>query len=131
MIEYSRSYLYRTKKYISERRRERYCGEGCQKGDRWDMGTPTRKRTTKTVSREEPALTGPLKKRVRVQDAASLLRSASKRLEDAMRLIAEATLLQPELDEQLGVEAQRLIGVREAVQGEIKALEVTRLREMD
>ncbi len=95
------------------------------------MGTPTRKRTAKSVSHEEPALAGPLKKHVRVQDAASLLRSASKRLEDAMRLIAEATLLKPELDEQLGVEAQRLIGVREAVQGEIKALEVTRLRKMD
>lgn len=48
-----------------------------------------------------------------------------------MRLIAEATLLEPELDEQVGIEAQRLIGVRDALQGEIKALEVKRLREMD
>ncbi|HEX5439462.1 MAG TPA: hypothetical protein VFW76_01135 [Ktedonobacterales bacterium] len=66
-----------------------------------------------------------------MQDATSLLRSASKRLEDAMRMIAEATLLTPDLDEQLGIEAQRLIGVRDAVQSEIKALEVRRLREMD
>lgn len=48
-----------------------------------------------------------------------------------MRMIAEATLLTPDLDEQLGIEAQRLIGVRDAVQSEIKALEVRRLREMD
>ena len=43
-----------------------------------------------------------------------------------MRLIAEATLLSPGLDEQLGIEAQRLIGVRDAVRAEIKALEVLR-----
>jgi hypothetical protein len=48
-----------------------------------------------------------------------------------MRLIAEATLLSPDLDEQLGVEAQRLIGVRDAVRAEIKALEALRLRETD
>ena len=48
-----------------------------------------------------------------------------------MRLLAEATLLQPDLDDQLGIEAQRLIGVRTAVQAEIKALEVQRLREMN
>lgn len=95
------------------------------------MGTPSRKRAAKSVSHEESALVNPPKQRARVQGAASLLRSASKRLEDAMRLIAEATLLEPELDEQVGIEAQRLIGVRDALQGEIKALEVKRLREMD
>lgn len=48
-----------------------------------------------------------------------------------MRLIAEATLLEPEIDEHIGIEAQRLIGVRDVLQGEIKALEVRRLRESD
>ena len=46
-----------------------------------------------------------------------------------MRLLAEATLLQPGLDESLGIEAQRLIGVRAVVQLEIKSLENQRLRE--
>lgn len=95
------------------------------------MGTPSRKRTTKNDTKEASARHAPPKTHGRVRDAASLLRGANRRLEDAMRLIAEATLLEPDLDEQLGVEAQRLIGVREAVQAEIKALEVIRLREMD
>ncbi|HEY7975368.1 MAG TPA: hypothetical protein VID72_08505, partial [Ktedonobacterales bacterium] len=58
-----------------------------------------------------------------------LLQNAAKHLEKAMRLLAEATLLQPGLDESLGIEAQRLIGVRAVVQLEIKSLENQRLRE--
>jgi hypothetical protein len=44
-------------------------------------------------------------------------------LETAMRLIAQATLLHPALDESLGIEAQRLIGVRQAVRAEIQTVE--------
>lgn len=95
------------------------------------MGSPSRKRVTKHTAKEAPAPRTPATTQGRVQDAASLLRAASRQLEETMRLIAEATLLSPGLDEQLGIEAQRLIGVRDAVRAEIKALEVLRLRETD
>ncbi|HEU5347309.1 MAG TPA: hypothetical protein VFU63_01730 [Ktedonobacterales bacterium] len=65
------------------------------------------------------------------KDAVTLLHSAVKHLEMAMRHLAEATLLQPSLDESLGIEAQRLIGVLAAVQAEIRALENQRLRETE
>ena len=53
------------------------------------------------------------------KDAKKLLQETVAHLEQAMRLMAQAALLQPELDESLGIEAQRLIGVREAVAAEI------------
>lgn len=62
-----------------------------------------------------------------VKDAVELLRGASGHLEGAMRLLAEATLLKPELDESLGIEAQRLIGVLAAVREEISSIERKRL----
>lgn len=65
------------------------------------------------------------------KDAVDLLRSASTHLDDAMRLLAEATLLKPELDESLGIEAQRLIGVLAAVREEIRTLDRNRLCEME
>ena len=92
------------------------------------MSSPSRKRVRKTVAEQRLAEAPPY---TQIKDAASLLRNATRRLDDVMRLLAEATLLQPDLDDQLGIEAQRLIGVRTAVQAEIKALEVQRLREMD
>ncbi len=57
------------------------------------------------------------------KDAAMLLRESVAHLETAMRLIAQATLLHSELDESLGIEAQRLIGVRQAVRAEIRTVE--------
>jgi hypothetical protein len=92
------------------------------------MSSPSRKRVRKTRPEQRLAEAPPY---TQIKDAASLLRNATRRLDDVMRLLAEATLLQPDLDDQLGIEAQRLIGVRKAVQAEIKALEVQRLREMD
>lgn len=59
-----------------------------------------------------------------------MLHSATRHLETTMRLLAEATLLQSSLDDSLGVEAQRLIGVRAAVQAEIQSLEKQRLRDV-
>lgn len=67
----------------------------------------------------------------RLKDAATLLQNAAAHLEKAMRLLAEATLLQPGLDESLGIEAQRLIGVRAVVRLEITSLENQRLRSAD
>lgn len=57
------------------------------------------------------------------KDAAMLLRESLTHLEMAMRLMAQATLLHPALDESLGIEAQRLIGVHQAVKSEIQTLE--------
>ena len=63
-----------------------------------------------------------------LNDATALLHSAAVSLELAMRSVAEAILLEQGLDESLGIEAQRLIGVLAAVKGEIKTLENRRLR---
>ncbi len=60
------------------------------------------------------------------RDAAMLLLETVTHLEAAMRLMAQATLLHPTLDESLGIEAQRLIGVCQAVQSEMQT--VTRQR---
>jgi hypothetical protein len=57
------------------------------------------------------------------QDAAMLLRETMAHLETTMRLMAQATLLHPALDESLGIEAQRLIGVLQAVRSEILTIE--------
>ena len=59
------------------------------------------------------------------KDAAMLLRETVTHLETAMRLMAQATLLHPALDESLGIEAQRLIGVLQAVRSEMQTLERT------
>ena len=66
-----------------------------------------------------------------LNDATALLHSAVANLEAAMRSLAEAILLEQGLDESLGIEAQRLIGVLAAVKGEIKTLENRRLRGTD
>ena len=66
-----------------------------------------------------------------LNDATALLHSAVASLELAMRSVAEAILLEQGLDESLGIEAQRLIGVLAAVKGEIKTLENRRLRGTD
>lgn len=63
-----------------------------------------------------------------LNDATALLHSTVVSLEVAMRTLAEAILLERGLDESLGIEAQRLIGVLAAVKGEIKTLENRRLR---
>lgn len=62
-------------------------------------------------------------------DAEMLLHQAMAHLEQVMRLMAQAILLQPTLDESLGMEAQRLIGVCEAIRAEIETIERRRLRE--
>ncbi len=58
-----------------------------------------------------------------IKDAAILLRETVTHLETAMRLIAQATLLHPALDESLGLEAQQLIGVLQAVRSEMQTLD--------
>jgi hypothetical protein len=82
-----------------------------------EMSSSLNRRTRRNVPKAQPDETAPY------------TRNAAKHLEKAMRLLAEATLLQPGLDESLGIEAQRLIGVRAVVQLEIKSLENQRLRE--
>jgi hypothetical protein len=91
-----------------------------------EMSSSLNRRTRRNVPKAQPAETAPY---TRIKDATTLLQNAAKHLEKAMRLLAEATLLQPGLDESLGIEAQRLIGVRAVVQLEIKSLENQRLRE--
>ncbi len=90
------------------------------------MSSSLTRRARRNVPKAQPAETVPY---TRLKDATALLQNAAKHLEKAMRLLAEATLLQPGLDDSLGIEAQRLIGVRAAVQLEIKSLENQRLRE--
>lgn len=91
------------------------------------MSSSVTKRARRNAPKAQPVEVAPY---TRLKDASMLLQSAAKHLEKAMRLLAEATLLQPGLDESLGIEAQRLIGVRAVVQVEIKTLESQRLREI-
>lgn len=79
---------------------------------------------SKSLHNQSLAITSNVGTSARVtKDANRLLRETVERLEDAMRLLAQATLLDPALDESLGIEAQRLIGVREAVRAEIQPVE--------
>lgn len=97
------------------------------------MSSPLGKGTRRSVQKAQPAdiptstaaPTSPP-----IKDAVVLLHSAARHLETTMRLLAEATLLQSSLDDSLGLEAQRLIGVRAAVQAEIQSLEKQRLRDI-
>jgi hypothetical protein len=81
------------------------------------MSKPLRNTPLVVARRDDPSLSAETK------DAAMLLRESVAHLETAMRLIAQATLLHPALDESLGIEAQRLIGVRQAVRAEIRTVE--------
>jgi hypothetical protein len=84
------------------------------------MSKPLRNQPLVVARRDDPSLSAETK------DAAMLLRESVAHLETAMRLIAQATLLHPALDESLGIEAQRLIGVRQAVWAEIRTVERNR-----
>ena len=81
------------------------------------MSKPLRNTPLVVARRDDPSLAAETK------DAAMLLRESVAHLETAMRLIAQATLLHPALDESLGIEAQRLIGVRQVLRSEIRTVE--------
>lgn len=91
------------------------------------MSSPLAKQAKQT-KRKNPRAEHAAPSHTAVKDAVMLLHSAAKHMEMAMRLLAEATLLQSSLDDSLGLEAQQLRSVRDAVRAEIQTLENQRLR---